>query len=133
VFKEYYETFQDDSMKKNRRLRRIESSGIESLHFEPLLVESFIRIVENFKPVAERVEIVMMPRDFKWINYTPEAQARLDQAVMQIEKATSLKINNHQLLDKITSDMYRDVTHLTKYAGDVTYTHHLVEEFAEHL
>lgn len=133
VFKEYYETFQHDTMKKNRRLSRNENSGIEALHFEPLLVESFIRIVENFKPIAERVEIVMMPRDTKWIKYTPEAQARLDQAVQQIESATGLKIHNHQLLEKITPDMYRDVTHLTKYAGDVTYTRHLVEEFGGRL
>ena len=129
VFKEYYQTFQHDSMKKNRRLNRIERSGIEALDFEPLLVESFIKIVENFKPIAERVEIVMMPRDTKWIKYTPEAQARLDKAVAQIEAATGLKIHNHQVLEKITPEMYRDVTHLTKYAGDVTYTRHLVEEF----
>ena len=133
VFKEYYATFQHDTMKQNRRMSRNESSGIESLNFEPLLVESFINLVENFKTISDSVEVVMMPRDHKWIKYTPEVQARLDAAVTQIEKETGLKIHNHQLLESITSEMYRDVTHLTKYEGEVIYTNHLVKEFADKL
>ncbi len=130
LFADYYKTFQNDANKKNRLLNRKERAGIETLHFEPILVESFINIVENFKQFSEQVEIVMLPRDHKWVKYSPEAQARLNKAVKQIEQATGITIKNHQRLDSISSDMFSDVTHLTRYSGQIVYTNHLADTFA---
>jgi hypothetical protein len=133
VFKEYYATFQHDAIKQNFRQSRINSADIEGLNFEPLLVESFIRIVENFKQISEKVEVVMLPRDTKYIHYTPEARARLDNAIKQIEQATGITFRDHQTIPEITPDMYSDVTHLARYSGDVAYTKFLVKEYADKL
>jgi len=133
VFKEYYATFQHETMKKNFRQRRIISADIMDLNFEPLLVESFIQMVENFKEISDRVEVVMLPRNTEWIQYSPEARARLDAAIKQIESATGISITDHQSIPEITPDMYSDVTHLARYSGDVAYTKYLVKQYADRL
>jgi poly-D-alanine transfer protein DltD len=116
---------------KNDRLGRIRSADIEELNFEPLLVEHFISIVKNFQGIADNVEVVMLPKNSKWIHYTPAAKERLAKVVKQIEQATGTTVKNHQDLPVITSDMYRDTTHLARYRGDVVYTKFLVKKFWE--
>lgn len=133
VFREYYATFQHESMKENFKQNRIRSADIVELNFEPLLVDHFIQIVKNFQTFSDQVEVVMMPRGVKWIKYPPEAQARLNNAIRQIEQATGITIRNHQDLDVITPEMFSDVTHLARYSGDVTYTNYLVSQFKESL
>lgn len=129
VYAEYITTQQTAVQMTNFRNRRIRTADVLGLHFEPLLVESFIRIVENFKQFSDKVEVVMLPRNTDWINYSPEAQARLDAAIAQIEKATGLSIRNHQNLKEITPQMFRDATHLARYQGDIAYTQFLVEQY----
>jgi hypothetical protein len=129
VYAEYITTQQTAAQMTNFRNRRIRTADVLGLHFEPLLVESFIRIVENFKQFSDKVEVVMLPRNTDWINYSPEAQARLDAAIAQIEKATGLSIRNHQNLKEITPQMFRDATHLARYQGDIAYTQFLVEQY----
>ncbi|TQV77093.1 hypothetical protein FLL45_03850 [Aliikangiella marina] len=133
VFKEYYATFQHENMKENYRQNRIASADIEGLNFEPLLIESFIQIVKNFQQFSDKVEVVMLPRGHQWIKYSPEAQARLDATIKQIEAATGITIRNHQLIPEITPEMFSDVTHLARYSGDVAYTNYLVKQYKDQL
>lgn len=131
-FKKYYSTFQNSANKENARQRRIASADIEGLHFEPLLVDSFINIVNNFQEVADHVEVVIMPRQVGLINYSEAAQTRLNKVVAEIENATGVSIINQQELPQFTADMYRDATHFTRYHGDVEYTRLTVETFAHY-
>ncbi|NQZ07932.1 MAG: hypothetical protein HRT35_12285 [Algicola sp.] len=129
VYAEYIKTQQTAAQMTNFRNRRIRTADVLGLNFEPLLVESFIRIVENFKQFSDKVEVVMLPRNTDWINYSPEAQARLNSAIAQIEKGTGLSIRNHQNLEQINPQMFRDATHLARYQGDIVYTQFLVEQY----
>lgn len=133
LFEEYYATMQTDERMKNFRQGRVLSADILELNMEPLLVESFIGIVENFKTFSDKVEVVMLPRNTRWINYTPEGQARLNTAIDKIEQATGITIRNHQDLNVINPDMFGDATHLQRYTGAVAYTDYLVEQYSEDL
>lgn len=130
IFNDYYAVTQTDNAMKNDRLSRIRNADIEELNFEPLLVEHFINIIKNFQTVSEHVEVMMLPKNSRWIHTTPAAEARLAKVVKQIELATGLKMKNHQNIDEITSDMYRDTTHLSRYRGDVAYTNYLLKAYA---
>ncbi|WP_198555503.1 hypothetical protein [Colwellia sp. 75C3] len=116
---------------KNDRLSRIKSADIEELHFEPLLVESFIGIVKNFQRFSDNVEVVMLPKNSRYIHYTPEAKVRLAKAIKQIEQATGIKIKDHQDIKEVNADMYRDTTHLSRYRGDIAYTDFLLQQYAK--
>jgi hypothetical protein len=130
TFDDYYAVSQTDARMKNDRLSRIRSADIEELHFEPLLVESFIGIIKNFQRFSDKVEVVMLPKNSRYIHYTPEAKVRLAEAIKQIEQATGIKIKNHQDVKEVTADMYRDTTHLSRYRGDIAYTDFLLKEYA---
>ncbi len=133
TFEEYYDLSQTDAQMKNDRLSRIRSADIEELHFEPLLVESFIQIVKNFQQFSEQVEVIMLPRNTKWITNTPEGKKRLAAAIQQIEQATGITISDHQDLDVINPSLFSDTTHLARYRGDVPYTKYLVEQYKDDL
>lgn len=130
LFYAYYDVSQTDAFMKNDRLGRIRSADIEELHFEPLLVEHFINIVKNFQRVSDNLEVIMLPKNSKWIKTTSEAEKRLAEVVKQIEQATGITMTNHQYLPEITSNMYSDTTHLSRYRGGVAYTDYLVEQYA---
>jgi hypothetical protein len=129
IFDQYYDVRHTDASMKNDRLGRINSADIEELNFEPLLVEHFINIVKNFQGIADNVEVVMLPKNSKWIHYTPEAKERLAKVLKTIEQATGVTIRNHQDIPDVTSSMYRDTTHVARYRGDVAYTKYLLKEF----
>ena len=131
IFDDYYTATQTDAQMKNDRLSRIRSADIEELHFEPLLVESFIGIVKNFQRFSDKVEVVMLPKNSRYIHYTPEAKIRLAQAIKQIEQATGISIKNHQDIKEVNADMYRDTTHLSRYRGDIAYTDFLLKQYAK--
>ncbi len=133
LFEEYYDASFTDARMKNDRLGRINSADIEELRFEPLMLEHFINIVNNFKAVSEHVKVVMLPKNSKWIKTTPEAEKRLAQAVSLIQSKTGINIDDHQDLQIITPEMFRDTTHLARYRGDVPYTHYLVEQYTNYL
>lgn len=133
VFDLYNETLRTDPMMQARLDARISSADILGLHFEPLLIDSFINIVKNFKQFSDQVEVVMLPRNTQWVQYSDETKARLASTIAKIEKETGLKIRNHQEIPEITPDMYRDATHLVKYRGESAYTYFLAREFESEL
>ena len=130
IFEQYYAVSHTDARMKNYRLDRIHSADIEELNFETLLIEHFIRVVKNFQGISDNVEVIMLPKNSKWIHYSPGARKRLAAAVKQIENATGVTLRNHQDIPEITPSMYRDATHLSRYHGDVPYTKYLIKEFS---
>lgn len=131
IFNDYYNVTQTDNPMKNDRLSRIRSADIEGLNFEPLLVEHFINIIKNFQRVSDNVEVIMLPKNSKWIKTTPEGEQRLARVVKQIEQATGITMQNHQNIPEITAAMYRDTTHLSRYKGDIAYTDYLIEQYQQ--
>lgn len=130
LFDAYYKVSQTDATMKNDRLGRIASADIEELNFEPLLIEHFINIIKNFQRISDNLEIIMLPKNSKWITTSPAAEERLAKVIKHIEQATGVKVTNHQYIQEITSDMYLDTTHLSRYKGDVAYTDYLVKQYA---
>lgn len=130
LFDEFYATLRTDHRMDDDRLSRIHTADILELRFDPELVEAFVRIVQNFQAISDRVEVVLLPRNTRWIENTPEAKDRLARAVTRIERATGLDVHNHQELPGITPEMFIDTTHLARYTGGVAYTRYLVEELA---
>jgi hypothetical protein len=129
LYGEYMKLMQTDARMTNYRQRRVETADVLDLNFEPLLVESFIGIIENFKQFSDKVEVIMLPRNTKWINYSPEARARLDKTIAQIEAATGVSIRDHQEIKETNPQMFRDATHLARYTGDVVYTRYLLNQY----
>ncbi|MCB1582014.1 MAG: hypothetical protein R3E90_12910 [Marinicella sp.] len=129
LFEEYYQLILDPARLDDDRLNRIHTADILEMRFSDELVEAFIRIVNQFKTFSDHVEVVMLPRNTDWINYTPEAQQRLNETVKRIEQATGLTINNHQDLPVIRPTMFSDTTHMNRYQGAATYTEYLAKQY----
>lgn len=130
LFEEYYDLILDPARLDDDRLNRIHTADILEMHFSDELVEAFIRIVNQFKTFSDHVEVVMLPRNTEWINYTAEGQQRLNETVIKIEQATGVVIKNHQDLPVIEPSMFSDTTHLNRYQGAAAYTKYLVEQFS---
>ncbi|RJE75535.1 hypothetical protein BGP78_02100 [Pseudoalteromonas sp. MSK9-3] len=133
VFDKYYAVTQTDAQMKNDRLSRIRTTDIEDMHFEPHLITSFINIVKNFQRFSDTVEVVMLPKNSRYITYSAAGKLRLSQAIQQIEHATGITIKSHQDIKEVTPDMFRDTTHLSRYRGDIAYTDFLVKEYSDSL
>ena len=133
LFDQYYALTQTDYQMTIDRLSRIETADIEELDFDAELVEAFIRVVENFKQVADRVEVIMLPKNTDWIKNPPEALARQAAVVRHIEDATGVAVRDFQQIDAVTTDMFGDTTHLNRYYGAATFTAFLAEEYADYL
>ncbi len=127
---ELYELLRTPRRMEDDRLRRIHCCDIEELHFEEELIAAYVRIVEIFQQFSDHVEVVLMPRNADWIQYSPEAAERLRVVLERIADETGVVIRNHQELPGITPEMYFDTTHLSRYSGDVAYTSFLVDEYA---
>ena len=129
IVDEYYALIRDDALMAGDRLSRIRTADIEELNFDEELIDAFIRIVENFKRVADDVEIVILPKNTDWIRNPPEALARQAAAVARISEATGLPVRDYQQIDAVTNDMFSDTTHLNRYEGAAAFTNFLVSEF----
>lgn len=128
LIQELMGTYLTDHRLDNDRLFRIRSADIIELQFEELLVESFIRIVENFKEFSDHVEVILLPRNVDWIDYSPEGWKRLEQTIARIERETGITMLNLQDTAAITPDMFLDTTHLGRYTGDIAFTRLLVDK-----
>lgn len=133
MFPEYFSLIQNDRAMDNDRLNRIRTADILDLEFEELLIEHFIALVGELKAISEAVEIIVLPRNTEWIQYTPEVAARLQALLDRIEQETGVPVRNHQDLPEMTPQMFSDTTHLGRYVGDIPYTEYLVEQYADRL
>lgn len=130
LFERYYEALRSDRRMENDKLNRIFCCDIEELPWQEELVAAFIRIVENFKQVSNHVEVFLTPRNTDWIDYPPEGRRRLDEVMERIRRETGVPVRDFQTVETITPEMFSDTTHLSRYAGDVAFTSHLVEVYA---
>lgn len=130
LVEEYYELTQTDYRMTVDRLDRIESADIENLVFDPELVARFIQVVENFKEIADHVEVIMLPKNTDWIKNPPEALKRQADVVAQIEAATGVAVRDFQQIDAVTNDTFADTTHLNRYRGAKAFSEFLADEYA---
>ncbi|NNL94246.1 MAG: hypothetical protein HKO64_01355, partial [Xanthomonadales bacterium] len=133
LIQELMHTGLTDRRMDNDRLNRIRTADIIELQFEEILVESFIRIVENFKEFSDHVEVILLPRNTDWIDYSPEGWKRLEKIIARIERETGIKMLNLQDTPEVTPDMFSDTTHLGRYTGDIAFTRLLADEMARSL
>ncbi len=91
------------------------------MHFSDELIEAFIRTVNEFKTFSDHVEVVLLPRNTDWIQYTSEGQKRLNETIKKIEQATGITIKNHQDLPMMKPHMFGDTTHLNRYQGQLQF------------
>ncbi len=112
-------------------VRRINTSDILELGFDDALIESFINIVENFQAFSDHVEVVMLPRNTDWVQYSPEVQARLDNLFNNIGTRTGASLRNFQTHPAITPEHFRDTTHLSSYDGVDIFTKILADEYGD--
>ncbi len=118
-----------DYLMKRDRLRRIHTADIIDLNFDDELVDAFIRIVGNFQKISDKVEVVLLPKNNKWINNPPEARARLHQVLAKIEAETGVAVRNFQELEEVSPKMFSDTTHLNDFLGAKVFTKFLAETY----
>ncbi len=128
---EYFASLRTEYRMQADKLWRAQSADIIELNFEPILVESFIRMVKEFQQFSDAVEIIMLPKNSRYIVNSPEALARQQNVLKQIYQATGVTVRDFQNIPEITPDMYSDTTHLARYSGDVAFTHFLAEYYGE--
>ncbi|MCZ6458136.1 MAG: hypothetical protein O6766_02130 [Gammaproteobacteria bacterium] len=111
--------------------RRIESADILELGFDDRQIDKFIELVRNFLPIADHVEVIIMPRNSDWVTYTPEVQDRLDGVLRRIAQETGVYVRDFQNDPRITAEHYIDTTHLSFHDGIDAFSRILAEEYAD--
>jgi hypothetical protein len=71
---------------------------------------------------------VLLPRNTEWIQYPPEAEARLEAVLDRIHEQTGVTIRNYQDAG-FGPEHFSDTTHLPRHGGDVPFTEFLAEEY----
>lgn len=128
---QYYVLTQTAYRMKIDRLSRIETADIEELKFDPELVDAFIATVKNLQEIADHVEVVLLPKNTKWIKNPPDALARQEAVLKRIHQETGARIRNFQETEAVKNEMFGDTTHLNRYQGAAAFTRHLAEEYAD--
>lgn len=109
--------------------QRIATSDILQLNFDEELYAAYIKMIEDFKAVSQHVEVILLPRNTEWVNYSPEAQARLNAIKQRISEETGVYVRDFQETPEITSEHFRDTTHLDMNGIDA-FTRVLAEQYA---
>ena len=133
LFRDYYAALTTEKHMTDDLLWRQFSSDVTELDFEEELVEAFIRLVGEFQRISNRVEVVLLPRNTDWIEYTPDVRARLDGVLQRIRDETGVTVRDFQVIDAVANDMFSDTTHLARYQGDISFTNFLADLYAEPL
>jgi hypothetical protein len=133
-FEKYYQLQNENTRSlDDDRLSRIASADIIDLDFSDELVEAYIRLIKEFQQFSDKVEVVMLPRNTKWITNSDIGLKRLNETISKIEAATGVTIVNHQNLNVMKPHMFGDTTHLNRYQGAVTYTQFIIDQYADFL
>ena len=130
MLSEYYELIQHDYYMARDRIRRINTSDIEALEFDEDLIVAFINMVKAFKPVADNIEIILLPKNTDWIQHPPEVLERQRLLLERIERETGVVVRDFQQIDAISNDMFSDTTHLNGLEGLHVFTRFLADEYA---
>lgn len=111
--------------------RRIIQGDIQGLGFDERLILAFINKVNDLKAVSEYMEVILLPRNTDWINYTPEVQQKLDRLMERITRETGVPVRDFQDHPDITPEMFRDTTHLSFGSGIDAFTRLLAETYED--
>jgi len=111
--------------------RRIDNADILDLDFDRELVDAFIQLVKNFQSFSHHVEVLLLPRNTDWVNYTPAVRERLDAVLLAISEQTKVVIKDYQVHPLIGPKQFVDATHLSVYDGADIFSKLLAEDYAE--
>ena len=126
---EYYTLIQHEYYMTRDRLNRINTSDIIELDFDEDLVVAFINMVNALKPVAENIEVILLPKNPDWIVNPPDALERQKQVIERIERETGVVVRDFQQIEAVSNDMFSDTTHLNALDGRYAFTRFLAGEY----
>jgi len=112
---------------------RIAGADIIDLGFDQELIDAFTRMVKNFQAISDHVEVLLLPRNTDWVNYTSETRARLDAVLKEIAQQTNVVVKDYQTHPMIGPEQFIDTDHLSPYDGIDIFTKILAEDYAEDL
>ncbi len=110
--------------------RRIRCCDIIDLHFDEGLVRAFIATLQELAPISDRIEVVLMPKNYEWVVNPPEALARQRAVLERIERETGVAVRDYQYLSTLPACYYLDVSHLTLHEGRVRFSALLADDWA---
>ncbi len=126
----FYAALRSNRRMDDDRLRRIHTADIEELRFSEELVAAFVRMIGIFQSFADEVDVVLLPRNTDWIEYTPAGRERLQDVLERIERETQAVVRNFQVVDAVIPEMFSDTTHLARYSGDEVFSRFLAEFYS---
>ncbi len=109
---------------------RIRCCDIVDLQFDEGLVSDFIGLVQELAPISDRIEIVLMPKNYDWVMNPPEALARQVAVVERIERETGVAVRDYQHLPDLPGRYYFDATHLSLHEGQPRFSALLADDWA---
>jgi hypothetical protein len=128
-FEQYYANIQRPDYMETDLFNRIDRADILQMRFEEELVRSFIRIVKEFQQFSDDVEVIMLPRNTEWVQYTEAGKKRLTDVLQRIEAETGEPVRNYQVVEGVTNAMFSDTTHLNRYQGAANFTKFLARTY----
>ena len=109
---------------------RIRCCDIVELHFNEGLVRDFIALVHELAAISDRIEVVLMPRNYEWVKNPPEALDRQRTVVTRIERETGAAVRDYQHLPELDGRYFLDVSHLILHEGQDRFSRLLAEDWA---
>jgi hypothetical protein len=109
---------------------RIRCCDVLDLHFDEGLVRDFIAMVRELGAISDRIEVVLLPKNYDWVRNPPEALARQQAVLERIERETGARVSDYQYRPEIDERYFWDVTHLTIYEGQDRFTTLLADDWA---
>ncbi len=116
-----------DRLKQDLR-KRIKFCDIVKLRFDDSLIDEFIKMVHTFQSVSPHVEVILLPQNQQWIQYSTETKNRLNQVISRIKTETGATIKNYQNAPEINATHFSDTTHLTPILGSEAFTRLLARD-----
>ncbi|MEQ8313665.1 MAG: hypothetical protein RL839_11880 [Gammaproteobacteria bacterium] len=123
------DSFRNETLMEFDLQRRVVQGDILELDFADHLVKAFINMVRDLDAVSDNMEVILLPRNTDWVDYTPEVQARLDALMQRITDETGVAVRNFQTHPEIGPEMFVDTTHLSFANGIDTFTRVLAESY----
>ena len=105
-------------------------SAYAQLHFNEGLVRDFIALVHEPAATSDRIEVVLMPRNYEWVKNPPEALDRQRTVVTRIERETGAAVRDYQHLPELDGRYFLDVSHLILHEGQDRFSSLLAEDWA---
>ena len=132
-FYQYYANMQRPDYMETDLFNRIDRADILENRFEEELIQAFIRMVKEFQQFSDEVEVIMLPRNTEWVQYSEEGKRRLAGVLARIEAETGEPVRNYQVVEGVTNAMFADTTHLNRYQGAANFSKFLADTYGPRL